>query len=451
MDPQKLLFGMVQMAFQERDHPPPDDWQTVISTACPMDWHAWATHDGAISVPKQCARFLVFVATAPVPTRLELACQRRLLPHEFEVADAVRIAGYKVLLDAMGGGRDDLLAKGALSRAAEEAIRDVKPLLLEYLGLAGMSAESARNELARTLTDVSRGLARVALVASRVWASALNDTACAGPIYRESVASGLLRRSLDLDVPSVHIGEDKGLVYTHVETVTVSRSVDPEPACEAPKAVAADQQDEIRSLRRQLGEVEFQLSQSRAALQDMRAQARNSGESEHIARLTQRIRVLEQGTSAPSPAERPDARSWDDVFAFVRSECAGRLYLAKKAEKSAKESPFTDYALAQNALALLAFDYLDMKAGLEGAFERFTERATSLGVEVSLTGSAVTNMSTKDSYRVRYLGKTYAMGMHLAGSSSRDASRCFRIYFAMADDGTVVVGHLPTHLRSSLT
>ena len=67
-------------------------------------------------------------------------------------------------------------------------------------------------------------------------------------------------------------------------------------------------------------------------------------------------------------------------------------------------------------------------------------------------GVAADHSHFEAEYQAKVGRRTIDMTLHIQGSSSRDPTRCIRIYFH-PDESTrqIVIGHLPTHLANTLT
>jgi hypothetical protein len=155
----------------------------------------------------------------------------------------------------------------------------------------------------------------------------------------------------------------------------------------------------------------------------------------------------------PELAAVPIPETLDDLEAWAASHLGEDVVLTSKALRSARKSDFAEPELAYQTLLMLRDLYVPMRLDrTEERVAEFQSRCQELGIEVSGTGRAVDDHRYRDAYRVRWKNQTYKLDLHVSGSSSRDTSRTFRVYFAWDETaGAVVVGHLPTHLTSSLT
>jgi hypothetical protein len=71
-------------------------------------------------------------------------------------------------------------------------------------------------------------------------------------------------------------------------------------------------------------------------------------------------------------------------------------------------------------------------------------------VEISHIGAALDHAKTQEMYGVPYRGRRRYATMHVCGSSSRNPTKGFRLYFFFDDeDEVVVITSLPSHLENS--
>jgi hypothetical protein len=194
------------------------------------------------------------------------------------------------------------------------------------------------------------------------------------------------------------------------------------------------------------------------------AAARADGYRRERDDLRKEVYRLRQGALAPATAaEVPDAPPSDaypdnfaDLGEWVDSMYGGRVLIASKALRAARAalSEPDVIQLAYEAIDLLATDYLDAKAGVEGARERLMERQERSRLEVSKVGTALNNHRYADEYQCVVGKRRFTTDMHVkqAGVTSFNPARHLRVYFAHdADNGRIVIGHLPTHLTSTLS
>lgn len=152
------------------------------------------------------------------------------------------------------------------------------------------------------------------------------------------------------------------------------------------------------------------------------------------------------------PPPLPD--SFDHLPKFAKT-LRPRVVVSARALKSANECKdnFQEQALVFKTLQALSTHYWEMRFGdrnshLKGWQDFLHENHLTFGP----VGIAVDSSKYGPAYRVKVDGNTYPLDLHVQGSSTRDPSRCLRVYLH-ADEAKqrVVIGHLPSHLDNHLT
>ncbi|MEZ2416352.1 hypothetical protein [Luteibacter sp. RCC_6_2] len=165
----------------------------------------------------------------------------------------------------------------------------------------------------------------------------------------------------------------------------------------------------------------------------------------HIQRLEAQLADLGAKTRGPNPT------SLDALVEWAEEHFTGRLIITPKAANLASACDHAEPDKIFEALALLAGPYWDMKFA-NGARSDFETASRELGMSVGPTGDGVDDRRYAKQYSASWEGQSYKLAMHLQGSDSRDPRVCIRIYFAIdEEEQLLIVGHLPTHLRNSLT
>lgn len=164
-----------------------------------------------------------------------------------------------------------------------------------------------------------------------------------------------------------------------------------------------------------------------------------------------RVTIARKAGAEPTPVTYPD--TWDVLETWAADVLGDDVVLSNKAVRAARKSPFQNIPLAYQALHLLKDWYLPMRLDrTPETVEAFAARCRELALEISDTGQAVDDRRFKESYRVTWMGRTYKLDQHVSGSSSRDRSLQFRLYFAFdQEQGTIIVGAFPEHMENSLT
>jgi len=203
------------------------------------------------------------------------------------------------------------------------------------------------------------------------------------------------------------------------------------------------QAEHLRSRYEQMAHLARQLREERDSLRNEMWQARQAQD--------------EPAPTTDSPAKDPAAslQRLDNLGEWCEQHLSNRVFLTKRALRAAAKSVHGDPQLI--ARCLLALDrwfvpmHFDGDAAAREAWLAFIARERLRDGPV---GTAPDNHRTWDSYRVTFQGRRLALNRHLQGSSSRDITRTFRVYYALdkeSNGGTVVIGSLPEHLPNTLT
>lgn len=183
-----------------------------------------------------------------------------------------------------------------------------------------------------------------------------------------------------------------------------------------------EESDRLRRINRDL----------RVALDDMRAVRQTAGATEE---------------PVPIPDNLAELESW------ANQHLGTDIVFTSRAIRAARDSDLEDPRPVYESLLMLRDHYLPL------LYERtpdrvraYNQRCAELQVEVSKTGEAVNSSRYGDSYRAHYNGERLPLDMHVSGNSSRNTRRGWRIYFHLkSDQGQIVIGHLPEHIRNHLS
>lgn len=147
-------------------------------------------------------------------------------------------------------------------------------------------------------------------------------------------------------------------------------------------------------------------------------------------------------------------KSYGEMRDWVETHLADKLILLPKAFAAVKESVYEDVPLVYKALLLLACEYGDMRQkGGSHAHRLFESRCRELHLEFTPAFDKKNPGVKIADYTVRYGDHRLVLDWHLKKSNkTHDPRRCFRVY--MSEDPQTkrpIIGHLTTHLKSSLT
>ena len=224
----------------------------------------------------------------------------------------------------------------------------------------------------------------------------------------------------------------------------------------------AELQQENRLYKRQLKEYKVLLESTEKAADELISEAErklaDAVESEKESRsenwrLKARIDHLEKAgdgvqSHAPQiPADFKGLQQWADAH------LTGKVRLHRRAVKSAKKSRFENVALAYRALLILRDFYVPMRRGDGGDSRiKYEQALRKENLEETPTFAGTRSGQYGDDYFVSHRGRKRELDHHLKGSDSRDRRFGFRLYFFWDDDdGEVVVGSLPSHLRTNIS
>ncbi|MGN6122278.1 MAG: hypothetical protein ACTHOJ_04900 [Sphingomonas oligoaromativorans] len=153
-------------------------------------------------------------------------------------------------------------------------------------------------------------------------------------------------------------------------------------------------------------------------------------------RIQQLEQVLRQKGQATSITE-PMPQAWGEIADWCDRNFPGRLVLTSHARREVKSPDFEDIELTGRTLSWLADEY--RTARMEGGDAALPDYHLEPGVRNCPCGG--------DTYETTWKSKKRNVDWHVKnGGSTRDPTRCFRVYYFWDDHGKqVVVDHLPGH------
>lgn len=237
-------------------------------------------------------------------------------------------------------------------------------------------------------------------------------------------------------------------------------------------SVPDDGFDDLESERQMHSQTREELARARAELEGAHATHRSEiGRlKEEMSRLkaeNQRLagRLETQGAGAAGPGGAaagdgagpvPDEPTYDGLPDWVNRNFGERLILHPRARRSLKEAKFDDVGLVYRAVRFLATDYWRMRtrnAG-EGDFRRrYEESLQTLRLDDTPSITATGTGLARDSFHCEWDGRKLMLDMHLKNRGpGHDPKKCFRLYYTWDDASRkVLVGHLPGHMKTSLS
>lgn len=205
---------------------------------------------------------------------------------------------------------------------------------------------------------------------------------------------------------------------------------------------AADLQQQLDAAIGEADVLRQELAQSRREVRTLRGKL-------HQLSLATRTRAADH---AADPISAAYPKSLESIADWVTS-LERRVVVAEKALKHAARVDHAECERVYAALAALHDLYWEMRWGDQpDARRRWEEFLLQSRIRCGPIGTATDDRRYAADYQALFGQRKVEMTLHLQGSSSRDPRRCLRVYFHPCDDTRrVLVGHLPTHLTSTLT
>lgn len=150
----------------------------------------------------------------------------------------------------------------------------------------------------------------------------------------------------------------------------------------------------------------------------------------------------------------PIPQSLDELADWANQYFPDRLEIAKRAITAARKSNYRDVELVYKSLIMMAREYYDaIFDGSPEARANYLQKAEDLRVDICQTFTrGIVHGRYADSYYVNGVSGRQLMDLHLRKGESRDPAACLRIYFSTdTARRRLVVGHLPSHLTSTLS
>ena len=174
-------------------------------------------------------------------------------------------------------------------------------------------------------------------------------------------------------------------------------------------------------------------------------------------RLQHRVKALEEELKKAGQSTQPEIPdNLDEFEKWCDETLSGFVEVHNRAFRAVKGSLYRDPSLIFKALLVLRDYYVPMRQRQEGEDhlkEKFEKECQKLGIMEAQSIDKSRKGEEGDAYHVKYLGEPRFLDRHLKNKgSSRDPSRCFRLYFFWDDENRqVVVGWLPSHLSTRVT
>ena len=232
------------------------------------------------------------------------------------------------------------------------------------------------------------------------------------------------------------------------------------------KEQLAQEQEYTAELQKALREQEQEFEKQRldddaliVMAEEERDQAREESQQfkAQCLHLRHRIKTMEKELKNVGRFTQPEIPdNLDNFEKWCDENLSGFVEVHNRAFRAVKGSLYGDTSLIFKALLVLRDYYVPMRQRQEREEhlkEKFGKECQKLGIMEAPSIDKVRKGEEGDAYYVKYLGENRFLDRHLKNKgSSRDPSRCFRLYFFWDDEnGQVVVGWLPSHLSTRIT
>ena len=208
--------------------------------------------------------------------------------------------------------------------------------------------------------------------------------------------------------------------------------------------VALTQKDmEIEALRTELRTERDTMT---ALLDESDAQRQASEQT--VLSLRQALNERRRASYHDGQTSYPDDLS--GLHDWLESNLLPNVIIVPKAWRQMRRVRYTDMERLCQTLQLLDGAYTDMRAGEDGARERWEQGLMDLRLE-SKNQTKMGGGTKATDYQFQYDGQDYIMDRHIRGTESLygQTDRLLRIYFHYdKNKQQVLIGHMPTHLTT---
>ena len=144
---------------------------------------------------------------------------------------------------------------------------------------------------------------------------------------------------------------------------------------------------------------------------------------------------------------------YEDIDAWAEKHLVGSIWISSKALRTASKAQFTDIDLFGKTLLMLRDFYVPMRRTPSPAnHEAYEGELAKLGLEDSGCFSNANDIHNFPAYKLTYRESTFWCGNHIKYGGGYEPRSMFRIYYYWhAEDGMLLIGHMPTHLDNMRT
>lgn len=178
------------------------------------------------------------------------------------------------------------------------------------------------------------------------------------------------------------------------------------------------------------------------------------GLADENSRLRAKLRALSERNDDPTPQLDQRLLTYDNFEEWADNVLGEHIEVTSRAIRETEKHGAPEIIEKfQNTLLLIRDCYVPMKLGIEGSSpEIFRSACLDLGIEESACFSQKNDIKNFPGYRATFNGRRLWLDRHFKFGNGTDLRRMFRIYYLWDEDtGTVVIGHMPTHLDNNVT
>lgn len=197
-------------------------------------------------------------------------------------------------------------------------------------------------------------------------------------------------------------------------------------------------------------ELQDELRAERETMSQLLEEA--AGDRDAAISETARLRqALNQRRRADAVVQEEWPRELSGLSEWLDRNVLPNVVITSKAWRAMRHVRYTDMERLCRTLQLLDGAYVDMRAGEEGAKQRWDDGLKELRLENKKQSEMGKSVRGGHEYSFTHEGSSWTMDFHIRGTESlfNNTERLLRIYFAFdKEQGRVLIGHLPTHLTT---
>jgi hypothetical protein len=195
----------------------------------------------------------------------------------------------------------------------------------------------------------------------------------------------------------------------------------------------------------------FDTLLSEAGEQTSTANAERDSAQSEVQRLRKALNDLRRDGVSTNDDEQKWPEDLDGLADWIEANPLPNVVVTTKAYRSMRKVRYQDMERLCRTLVLLNGAYVDMRAGEDGARERWEDGLKELRIENKKQTQMGKSIRNGSEYRFEHESRRWEMDYHIRGNESvhNEHDRLLRIYFAFdKEEGRVLIGHMPTHLTT---